>query len=254
VVVGCRDPNPIVDGRGIAQLRRAGIRVDVGCLQNACTEAIRAYATWVRDKRPLVTLKAAATLDGYIADGGPRRRRAPAWITGPAARRAAHELRAAHDAVLVGAGTVRADDPRLTVRLPGRGRGAAPLRVVLAGRRRLPRAARVLDGAAPTLVIPGRAPIARTLAALAARDVQSVLVEGGARVHGAFIAAGLVDRVALFVAPRLLGGGVPVAAGANLSLPRGLRLGPLAARAVGTDLLLTADVIRGPARRAGRVL
>jgi diaminohydroxyphosphoribosylaminopyrimidine deaminase/5-amino-6-(5-phosphoribosylamino)uracil reductase len=245
VVVGCRDPNPIVDGGGIARLRRAGIRVDVGCLEAGCRAAIDAYAIWIRERRPLVTLKAAATLDGYIAARGARRRRAPEWITGPAARWAAHRLRAAHDAILVGAGTVRADDPRLTVRLPGRRGAPAPLRVVLAGRGGLPARARVLDRAAPTLVIRGRPSVPRLLAALAKRDVQSVLVEGGARVHGAFLAAGLVDRVALFLAPRLIGGGVPVATGADLPLARGLALGPPTVRRLGPDLLVTADAVRG---------
>ena len=245
VVVGCRDPNPIVDGRGLGRLRRAGLHVELGCLEEACRATIRGYATWIRERRPLVTLKAAATLDGYIAAAATPRRRGPVWITGPAARRAAHELRAAHDAVLVGAGTVRADDPRLTVRL-GRGAPAVrPLRVVLAGRRPLPRAARVLGPGAPTLVIVGRAPVRRVLATLAKRDIQSVLVEGGARIHGAFMAAGLVDRVVLFVAPRLLGGGVPIAAGADLPVPEGLALGPFGVRRVGGDLMLTADVIRG---------
>ena len=243
VVVGCRDPNPIVDGRGIAELRRAGIRVDVGCLEADCRAAIRAYAVWVRERRPLVTLKAAATVDGLIADGRRRAARRPAWITGSEARRAAHELRAAHDAVLVGAGTVLADDPKLTVRLSGR--RSRPLRVVLAGRRPLPARAHVLDGSAPSLVIRGRrgrVPIRRALATLAAADVQSVLVEGGAAVHGSFIAAGLVDRVALFVAPSLLGGGTPIAAGPGLPLAQALALGPLAVRNVGKDLLITADV------------
>jgi diaminohydroxyphosphoribosylaminopyrimidine deaminase/5-amino-6-(5-phosphoribosylamino)uracil reductase len=244
VVVGCRDPNPIVDGRGLSRLRRAGLRVDVGCLEAACRAAIRGYATWIRARRPFVTLKAAATLDGFIADGAARRRRGPVWITGPAARRAAHELRAVHDAVLVGAGTVRADDPRLTVRLGRGGPAAPPLRVVLAGRRPLPRGARVLAGGAPTLVIVGRARIRRVLATLAKRDIQSVLVEGGARIHGAFIAAGLVDRVVLFVAPRLFGGGVPIAAGADLAAADGLSVGPFDVRRVGGDLMLTADVIR----------
>ncbi len=245
IVVGCRDPNPLVDGRGIARLRRAGVRVDVGVLERECQQAIRAYAIWIREGRPLVTLKAAATLDGFIADGRPRRARAPVWITGPVARREAHALRAAHDAVLVGAGTVRADDPRLTVR-HGREPNArrVPVRVVLAGQKPLPRRSHVFDGAAPTVVIAGRVPIARALRALAKRDVQSVLVEGGARVHGAFIAAGLVDRVALFVAPRLAGGGVPLAWSDGRAAGDGLRLGPLAARRVGTDLLVTADVIR----------
>ena len=244
VVVGCRDPNPLVDGRGLTRLRRAGVAVDVGCLEADCVAAIRAYAIWVQEGRPLVTLKAAATLDGCIADGTRRQKRAPVWITGPAARHAAHELRAAHDAVLVGAGTVRADDPRLTVRLGRAHRGPSPLRVVLAGRAGLPRGARVLDGPTPAIVIPGRPPLRRTLAALAARGIQSVLVEGGARVWGAFVSAGLVDRVALFVAPRLLGGGIGIAGGPGLSVARSLRLGPFAVRAVGDDLLIAADVLR----------
>jgi diaminohydroxyphosphoribosylaminopyrimidine deaminase/5-amino-6-(5-phosphoribosylamino)uracil reductase len=248
VVVGCRDPNPIVDGRGLARLRRAGIRVDVGCLEDQAEAAIRAYSVWVRERRPLVTLKAAATLDGFIAPTAAPRRRAPIWITGPEARAAAHELRAVHDAILVGAGTVRADDPRLTVRDGRRRPARQPLRVVLAGRRPLPARAHVFDAAAETLTIDdprGRVAPARALKLLAARGVQSVLVEGGAAIAGAFIAAGLVDRIALFVAPKLLGGGVGVAAGGDRTIARALRLGPISVRPVGPDLLLTADVERG---------
>lgn len=247
VVVGCRDPNPIVDGRGIARLRRAGLRVEVGCLEEECREAIAGYAVWVRERRPLVTLKAAATLDGFIAETAPRRRRAPVWITGEEARRAAHQLRAAHDAILVGAGTIRADDPHLTVRLPGRRAAPRPLRVVLAGRRALPKRARVFDSAAPTMTIQdpgGRVSLKPALEVLAARGIQSLLVEGGAAIHGAFIAAGLVDRVALFVAPKLLGGGLPIAFGANLPVARALPLGPISVRSLGADLLLTAGVTR----------
>ena len=254
VVIGCRDPNPIVNGRGIRRLRRAGIQVDVGCLEEKCQAAIRAYATWVRERRPLVTLKAAATLDGFIAEAGARKRRGPVWITGPAARRAAHELRAGHDAILVGAGTVRADDPRLTVRLPGRRQARPPLRVVLKGRHALPEQARVLDGAAPTLIIHaprGRIAPARALAQLAARGIQSVLIEGGAGVAGAFIAAGLVDRVAFFLAPKLLGGGLAIATGAGLTVARALPLKGLHVRAVGPDLLLTAEVDRPRNPRTG---
>ena len=273
VVVGCLDPNPRVDGRGIARLRRAGIRVDVGCLEEECRAANRAFFVWVRSRRPLVTLKAAATLDGYIADHVARRRRAPVWITGEPARRAAHQLRSAHDAVLVGAGTVLADDPRLTVRLPARPGGRSqPLRVVLDGRLRTPASAQVLGQGPPTLIVTaegarglrtraralaaagaevlalpargGRVSLRRVLAALAERDVQSLLVEGGAVVHGAFVDARLVDRVALFLAPRLLGAGVPIAAGAGKTpLPRALRLGPLTARPVGADVLVTGDVV-----------
>lgn len=270
VVVGCRDPNPRVDGRGVALLRRAGLQVDVGCLQQECLDANRAFFVWITEKRPLVTMKVAASLDGFIAPVS-RAGRAPVWLTGPEARRAAHELRAAHDAVLVGAGTVRDDDPQLTVRL---GKGAArrppPLRVVLDGRLSTPRGSKVLRPDAPTLIVTasdapaarlralrapgvevlplpargGRVAPARVLAALAARDVQSVLIEGGADVHGAFIRAGLVDRVAMFVAPRLLGSGVPIAGGAGQrGAPAGMSFGPLQARRLGRDLLLTADVL-----------
>jgi diaminohydroxyphosphoribosylaminopyrimidine deaminase/5-amino-6-(5-phosphoribosylamino)uracil reductase len=261
VVVGCSDPNPIVDGGGVARLREGGIRVEVGCLEEACKSAIRAYSVWVRERRPLVTLKAAATLDGFIAQvphgrapkgKAPHGKPAPVWITGPEARAAAHELRAAHDAVLVGAGTVRADDPQLTVRDAKRRVVRQPLRVVLVGRRPLPPDARIFDHTAATLTIGGpdgsprgRVAPARVLALLAARGVQSVLIEGGAAIAGAFITAGLVDRIALFVAPKLLGGGVAVAAGAGLPVARALRLGPISAQAVGPDLLLTADVDRG---------
>ena len=234
-------------------------------------------------RRPLVTLKVAATLDGFIADRATRvratrARAAPAWITSAIARAAAHTLRAEHDAVLVGAGTVRADDPRLTVRVRGhRGRrrlpkGPGPLRVILDGQLRVPVDSVVLSrikGDARTLVFgatgasasrtralvaagaevvllsgrAGRIDLRRVLGELAKRDVQSLLVEGGAEVHAAFIAAGLVDRVAFFYAPRLMGGGVPIAAGVGLPLSRALRLGPLIARPVGPDLLVCADVL-----------
>jgi len=257
VVVGCRDPNPIVDGRGIARLRRAGIRVDVGCLEDDSKAAIRAYSVWVRERRPLVTLKAAATLDGFIAQkekataksttSSSSAKRAPIWITSPEARAAAHELRAAHDAILVGAGTIRADNPRLTVRDVKRRPVRQPLRVVLAGRQPLPADAQVFDQAAATLTIDdpdGRVAPARALELLAARGVQSVLVEGGAAIAGAFIKAGLVDRIALFVAPKLLGGGVGVSTGADLAVARALRLGPIGVQSVGPDLLLTADIDR----------
>lgn len=272
VVVGVRDPNPLVDGRGIARLRRAGVRVDVGCLEAECRDLNRPFFTWITRKRPFVTLKVAATWDGFIADGLARPAAAPAWLTGPAAREAAHALRAAHDAVLVGAGTVRADDPLLTDRRPRRGRRPQPLRVIMDGRLSVRPSARVIatTGQAPTLVVGGHgAAPARTralvaagadvvllpsshqgrfsvealLAELAARQVQSVLVEGGAAVHGAFLGAGLVDRVALFFAPRLLGGGLGIATGPGRPVAEALRLGPARLRRIGEDVLMEADVI-----------
>jgi diaminohydroxyphosphoribosylaminopyrimidine deaminase / 5-amino-6-(5-phosphoribosylamino)uracil reductase len=262
VVVGCPDPNPLVDGRGVERLRGAGVTVDVGCLEAESQEANRSFATWVREGRPLVTLKAAATLDGFIADGRPRAEREPVWLTGPEARQEAHAMRAMHDAVLVGSGTVLADDPQLTVRLPGE--TAAPLRVVLDGRLRTPPGSKVLAGAR-TLVFTKRGapaakvraleaagaevvalaakvgplPVTAVLKALAARDIQSVLVEGGSAVHGAFIAAGLVDDVALFFAPKLLGGGLPIATGKGRGLPAGLELDGGVIKVLGGDLLVT---------------
>jgi diaminohydroxyphosphoribosylaminopyrimidine deaminase/5-amino-6-(5-phosphoribosylamino)uracil reductase len=176
-------------------------------------------------------------------------------------------------AVLVGVGTVLADDPQLTVRLPrARGRAGAasqPLRVILDGHLRTPVTAQVLRGPAPTLIVTargaspvrarrlraagaevlelparqGRVTPGALLRALAARHMQSVLVEGGATVHGAFVAAGVVDRVAIFLAPSLLGHGIPIARGAGLPLADALGLGPLTTLALGHDVLLTADVI-----------
>jgi diaminohydroxyphosphoribosylaminopyrimidine deaminase / 5-amino-6-(5-phosphoribosylamino)uracil reductase len=280
VVVGCLDPNPRVDGCGVSRLRRAGIRVDVGCLEDECRAANRAFFVWVSEKRPLVTLKAAATLDGFIAAVGG----APAWITGQQARQWAHALRAGHDAILVGAGTVRADDPQLTVRLGGAASasaskaGGGPLRVVLDGRLSMPAGARVLRRArlgAATLVVgargaearrvraleragaevvllagrAGRVPLGRVLAELGRRDIQSVLVEGGAQLHGALIDARLVDRVAVFLAPKLIGAGVPIASGRGVPVPGALPLGPLAVEIVGPDLLIQADVVPVVPRR-----
>jgi len=163
--------------------------------------------------------------------------------------------------VLVGAGKVRSDDPHLTVRLAnvtkaraGRAGGAkqGPLRVVLVGRRPLPKRARVLDSAAPSLVLTGAhraGGLRRALATLARQGIQSLLVEGGATIHGAFIAAGLVDRVAFFFAPRLLGAGIPIAAGPGRAMEQALRLGPLRARTVGEDLLITGDVLQAKRSR-----
>jgi len=272
VVVGVRDPNPLVDGRGIARLRRAGVQIDVGCLASECRDLNRAFFIWVTRKRPLVTLKVAASWDGFIADGLARPALAPAWLTGPEARAAAHALRAAHDAVLVGAGTVRADDPLLTDRRRRRGKRPQPLRVIVDGRLSVRPSARVIatTAEAPTLVVgghdaapsriraltaagaevvllaashQGRFSVEALLAELAAREIQSVLLEGGAAVHGAFIAAGLVDRVALFFAPRLLGGGLGIASGPGRPLAEALRLGPARLRQIGDDVLMEADVL-----------
>jgi diaminohydroxyphosphoribosylaminopyrimidine deaminase / 5-amino-6-(5-phosphoribosylamino)uracil reductase len=286
VVVGCRDENPLVSGRGMAILRKAGIRVDAGCLEEACRLANRTFFCWVKNKRPWVTLKAAATLDGFIGDRQEKSRRGQQrWITGEAARSCAHELRAQHDAILVGVGTVLADDPRLTVRLP---KAKAyhplplPLRIVLDSQLRTPADAAIFgEGSQPPLLVAaktarldrrllarqraleaagaeiwfapatpdGRVSLPALMRRLASREIQSLLLEGGSRIHGAFIAAGLVDSVALFLAPRLVGAGVSIVEGAGLDWRRPATLGPLAVRVLGDDVLLTADVVNRGRRR-----
>jgi diaminohydroxyphosphoribosylaminopyrimidine deaminase/5-amino-6-(5-phosphoribosylamino)uracil reductase len=284
VVVGCRDENPLVSGRGMAILRKAGMRVDAGCLEDECRRANRTFFCWVKKKRPWVTLKAAATLDGFIGDRQEKARRGPQrWITGEAARSYAHALRAQHDAILVGVGTVLADDPRLTVRLP-KAKAFHPLRIVLDSQLRTPPdAAMFSEKSHPPLLVAAKTPrfdrqlLARQTALEAAgaeiwfapttldgrtalpplmrrlghREIQSLLLEGGSRVHGAFIAAGLVDSIALFLAPRLVGAGVSIVEGAGLDWRKPATLGPLAVRVLGDDVLLTADVInRGRRRRS----
>ena len=223
------DPNPRVAGRGLSMLRRAGIRADCGLLSQKARELNAPFVTWATGGRPRVTLKAAASLDGKIATF----RGESKWITSAASRRLSRRLRAGADAILVGVGTVLADDPRLTAG----GSARPPLRVVLAPRFRPPRGARVLDGSAPTLLVvaPGALRRARAaglpknisvlavdterrpgsngkidlkilLRALAERGVLSLLVEGGGRVHTSFLESGLVDEVRLFLAPRFVGG------------------------------------------------
>jgi diaminohydroxyphosphoribosylaminopyrimidine deaminase/5-amino-6-(5-phosphoribosylamino)uracil reductase len=192
VVVGIEDPDPQVAGRGIAALRAAGIDVTIGVGEADVREQLAPYLKHRRTGRPWVVLKLAATLDGRTAapDGSSK------WITGEAARADAHRLRAESDAVLVGAGTVRADDPELTVRLDNYD-GPQPLRVVLGT---APAEARVQ----PAVEVTGD--LGAVLDDLGSRGVVQLLVEGGAGVAHAFHAAGLVDRYVFYLAPALLGG------------------------------------------------
>jgi diaminohydroxyphosphoribosylaminopyrimidine deaminase/5-amino-6-(5-phosphoribosylamino)uracil reductase len=198
VVVALEDPDPRVQGRGIAALRAAGLEVEVGVGAEAAGEQLAPYLKHRRTGRPWVVLKLAASLDGRTAapDGTSR------WITGPAARLDAHRLRAQSDAVLVGAGTVRADDPALTVRLPPddpffRGPDDQPARVVLG---RAPADAAVQ----PARQLGGD--LGEVLDQLGRDGIVQLLVEGGPRVAHAFHQAGLVDRYVLYLAPALFGG------------------------------------------------
>ncbi len=264
VVVGSRDPNPVVRGRGMARLRRGGVEVVRGVLEEECDRLNAPWSTFITEGRPHVTLKAAVTLDGKIAtrDGDAR------WVSGPEARAWVHRKRDEVDAVLVGAGTARADDPALTARLPG-GRGRDPLRVVLDTGLRLPARLRLFRerSSAPTLVAhassrrrrlgpavelvrcrrgPGGVDLRDLLGKLAERGVTHLLVEGGAAVHARFLAEGLVDEVAVFVAPKILGGdGLSLARGRGPArMAEALRLGQVRVERLGDDVLVTGSVPR----------
>ena len=217
VVVGARDPNPVVDGRGIERIRAAGIEVEV--LDDlAARRQNEAWRVWKSLGRPFVTYKAAITLDGRVSVPGRR------WVSGEESRRRVHELRAASDAVAVGMGTVRADAPRLDAR--GVGAPRQPRRLAF-GRGPLPEGSELELRTAPLDV---------ELRALAAEGVQSLLLEGGPTLATAFLAAGLVDKLLLFVAPVLAGDGSQVLG--DLEAP--LELLHLRTESSGEDVLLEA--------------
>jgi diaminohydroxyphosphoribosylaminopyrimidine deaminase/5-amino-6-(5-phosphoribosylamino)uracil reductase len=201
-VIGIEDPDPRVAGRGIARLRDAGIDVTVGVAEDEVAAQLAPYLKHRTTGRPWVVLKMASSLDGRTAapDGTSR------WITGEAARRDVHRLRADSDAVLVGAGTVRADDPELNVRLDDGVERSQPLRVVLGS---APADAKVQ----PALELQGD--LGEVLGELGRRGVLQLLVEGGPTVAHDFHAAGLVDRYVLYLAPKIFGGddGHPLFAG-----------------------------------------
>ncbi|HLM04298.1 MAG TPA: bifunctional diaminohydroxyphosphoribosylaminopyrimidine deaminase/5-amino-6-(5-phosphoribosylamino)uracil reductase RibD [Blastococcus sp.] len=203
VVVAVREPTEPAGG-GAERLRAAGVDVELGVEQAEAEDgALASWLTGVREHRPYVVWKTAATLDGRVAaaDGSSR------WITGPEARAAVHRLRATCDAVVVGSGTALTDDPQLTVRdADGRPAPRQPLRVVADRGGRLPGTARVLDDAAPTLVSRAASP-AQLLAELFDRDVRRVLLEGGPTLAAAFLQEGLVDEIVIHLAPKLLGAG-----------------------------------------------
>lgn len=269
VVAAVGDPNPVVAGRGIAALRGAGIAVEVGCLAEEASRQNRVFFTAMRAQRPHVTLKVAMTLDGKIADvhGASR------WITGETARGRGHQLRSEADAIVVGVATVLRDDPELTVRL-GRPWPREPWRVVLDSTARTPPQARLLRAGTPARAViavgpgapadrvaaltaagatvvrcptrDGRVDPTALLAALWAREVRAVLVEGGGEVHAAFLDAGLVDRAAVFVAPILVGGRGATAAvgGTGRELKSAVRLTAVSVTRLGDDLLIEGDVLR----------
>jgi len=268
-IVGARDPNPLVDGRGFARLRAAGVDVVEGVLAGEAHRLNEAYERHVTTGLPFVTLKMAASLDGRTAarDGSSR------WITGEAARADVQRLRAGADAIVVGAGTVIEDDPSLAVRDP-RYAGASPLRVVIDAAGRVETRAQVFDGSAPVLVATTeRARQSRVdvwagagaevvvldpdptegvslpelMRCLGKRDVQGALVEGGATLAWSLVRDRLVDRIVLYLAPKLVGGvdapGVLGGAGfAPIGEAQEIRISSV--ERIGDDLRVEADVHR----------
>lgn len=234
VVYGCVDPNPKHAGKADAMLKKAGIVTTRGVLESECRELIRGFAMRMLKKRPYVTLKLAVTLDGKIAEAGGRSK----WITGAASRSLVQSLRRTADAIMVGAETVRMDDPSL---LPRPARGRKPYRVIIKGLRSLPKNARVFndEAADQTLVYEGKQGLTKILRELAKRDCLHVLCEGGGVLAGHLLKAGLVDEVWMFYAPKILGGGAREAvAGCSWTLAAMPALRVVENLRVGDDVLV----------------
>jgi len=269
VVVACPDPDPRVSGRGLEILKAAGIDVAENVLRDEAERLNRGFLTRLLEERPMVTLKVAASLDGRVATAAGHSK----WITGPDARRLGHMLRADHDAIAVGSGTVKADNPSLTCRLPGMA-GRSPVRVVLSSGGGIELASHLVESArlTPTWLIVAAAAAKKrrrgleaagvevieiedggnskldlrgALAALAGRGITRLLIEGGPRLATACLRTGVVDRVAWFTAPTILGGDA-LPAVADLAVDRlddrfDLRL--LDSMKVGADMLQVFEVV-----------
>lgn len=264
VVVACEDPNPRVAGRGIAKLREAGIPVETGTLGERAKRLNEAFNKYITTGLPFVTCKVASTLDGRIAarTGDSR------WVSGPEAREAVHTLRHRHDGIMVGVGTLLADNPSLTTRLSVP--ALHPVRIVVDSALRTPPDARVLqqeaeagrtvilttEGAAASRraalertgaeIVPcGAGPkvdLAEAMRRLGEREIGSVLLEGGGILNGAMLEAGLIDKVILFIAPKIIGGPESPSAFAFAGFEKmndAVRLEEMTVEKIGGDLCLT---------------
>ena len=265
VFVGMRDPNGLVDGRGIRRLRRAGIDVQMGVLRDECTHLNEAFVHYIRENTPFVIAKLAQSIDGRVATKTGHSK----WITGEKARKFGHQIRRAVDGIVVGVGTVLADDPELTCRVRG---GSDPIRTILDSKARTPVDAKVIriaeSSKAPTWVVvgekvtkkkvealqragaevirmplvAGRVELEVLMAELGKRELLSILVEGGPTLMGSFFDAGLVHKVHALVAPMVIGGEQARSSveGAGIDeLKEACRLQRLELDQLGPDVLLT---------------
>ena len=267
VVSAVTDPNPLVVGRGLNRLREAGIEVTEHVCEDEAKKLNEKFFFWITHKRPFVSLKYAMTLDGKLAAAGGDSK----WITGTEARTYAHYLRKTHDAVLVGKNTVLKDDCELTTRMV---EGKNPIRIVLDSNASLPLNAKILNGEAKTIIAVSEAApqdklnelqkltnvevlklpqrngyldLQALLEKLATMEITSVLVEGGSEVHGAFIDAGLAERVYAFIAPKIIGGKEaigPVGGIGSTDMGKALKLRGVEYKQLGTDFLITGRTER----------
>ena len=263
VVIGISDPNPLVAGRGIAALRSAGIETVVGVCEEACREINEKFIKFITTGRPYVTLKYAQTIDGRIASAIGQSR----WVSSPASRTFAHRLRSTHDAILVGIGTVLQDDPELTVRHV---KGRNPVRIIVDSHLRIPLSAKVLreqekartiiahtrradpkkikplqDKGVETLLVgengDQRVNLKELLSALGRKQLASLLVEGGSSVITSLLKDKLVDRLAIIVAPKILGQGIEAVADlGNKSMDEAIKLNLRKVYRLGGDIVIDA--------------
>jgi diaminohydroxyphosphoribosylaminopyrimidine deaminase/5-amino-6-(5-phosphoribosylamino)uracil reductase len=267
VVIGMEDPNPLVKGKGVDSLKRAGLNVEIGTLEKECLRLNEVFSKYILNKEPFVILKVAATLDGKIAT----RNGDSQWISGEGSRRFVHRLRNQVDGIVVGIGTVLKDDPMLTTRLRG---GRDPFRIVFDSRLRMPENAKVIMTSPSKTIIAttefapedkikrfeekgvrilifdskgGKVDLKACLSKLGEMEMISLLVEGGSEINGSFLDEGLIDKIFLFLSPKMIGDkeALGIFGGHGVThLQEAISFKELKVRRLGEDILLEGYLTR----------